>query len=198
MLVSIVTPTVDGRELWLKRSLKAFCANTSVEIQSIVIRNRPVCGIAWNDGIAAAHGDYILLSADDLEPLPGWFEAAVSAVEDGVLPAPRILNTDGSLQSCGDVIEEMPDGTVVDLNRIPFASRDVMIEIGPILPIHYATDYWFSHRARELGWDSVVIRDFCFYHHFATEGRLDHRLMSDMNRYWKAAGLKGEPRLPGQ
>jgi hypothetical protein len=118
-------------------------------------------------------------------------------VDQGQLPAPRILNTDGSLQSCGDLVEEVPSGTVIDLNRIPFASREMMEVIYPILPVHYASDSWFSHRGREEGWPSVVTREFLFYHHFAPEGRLDHRLMDDMRTYWKAANLPGEP-LPGK
>ena len=190
--LSVVIPTIRGRDRWLRRARRAFSGH-----ELIVIRNRPTCGIAWNEGLAQATGDYILLAADDIEPAStGWLEAGMRWADDGFLPCARILNTDGSLQSCGDWEEEMDTGTYCDFARIPFGTREQVLTIAPIIETHYATDYWFSHRGREEGWPTVVVREFCFYHHFAQVGRLDHRLNDDMRTFWRAAGLPGEPR-PG-
>lgn len=196
-MISIVIPAVNGRDHFLAAAIKRFEETTPADTEIIVVWNKPVCGIAWNEGIAQAKGDYVLLSADDVEPaVPDWLEAGIYWCDKGFLPCARILNTDGTLQSCGDWVEEMDTGTICEFARIPFGSREQIEKIGEILPIHYATDYWFSHRGREEGWPTVVVREFCFYHHFASSGRLDHRLNRDMRTFWAAAKLPGEPR-PG-
>jgi hypothetical protein len=127
---------------------------------------------------------YIHLTADDIEPHEGWYEAAVETIKDGFLPAPRILNGDGSLQSCGDA-NETPNGTVVEIARIPFATKEQMACIGPIIDQMYFTDNWFSHRGRQCGWESVINRAYLFTHHLAPEGRID-TLYDDSRTYWKA------------
>lgn len=135
-LLTIVVPTVDGREHWLERCLASYFATTPEDTQILVYRNRATCGIAWNEGIAEAAGAYVHLTADDIEAHPGWWKPAISATDLGWLPAPRILNGDGSLQSCGDA-DEQPDGTECEIARIPFASRAQLAQIGPMLDIHY-------------------------------------------------------------
>lgn len=194
LVLTIVIPTIRGREHWLHQAVTSFERNTNVTYEVIVERGHAVCGTAWNAGIEEARGDYILLAADDLEPFPGWFEAGKSVVDGGMLPSALILNSDGSVQSCGDSTERVADGTVVSIARIPFASRKQMAAIYPILPIHYATDNWFSHRGRLAGWQSVVYSGFRFTHHFAMEGRIDDRVMEDMAVYAEAAGLAGMPK----
>lgn len=186
--LSIILPTISGREHWLRTALKTFEKTTPVPYETLIFENRPVCGVAWNEGIEQAQGEFILLAADDLEPVEGWYEAALASLEKGIVPSARILNSDGSLQIMGDWIEEVEEGRICNLARIPFAGRELMREVHPILEIHYATDDWFSHRVRQSGWEVAIAREFCFYHHWAEQGRLDERLMSDITIFEEASG----------
>ncbi len=193
-VVSIVIPTIKGREHWLEQTLQAFDETTLVIYEILVELDHPVCGTAWNAGIQHARGDYVLLAADDLVPLPGWFEAARPVADADMLPSALVVNPDGTTQSCGDWTYPVPDGTESSIARVPFATREQMLEIYPILPIHYATDDWFSHRGRLCGWPSVITTGLAFIHHFAMEGRIDDRVMDDVRIFWEAAGLTGDPR----
>lgn len=186
-MISVVIPTIAGREHWLERCLTAYENNTFHDWEPIVIRDKPACGIAWNEGIAKARGDYIHLSADDLEPLACWDKPAVESADRGELPAARILNTDGSLQSCGTDDQEHDEGEEAFVARIPFATREQFDLIGPMMENHYMGDYWFSHRGRQVGLRSVVRRRYTFYHHYAQEGRID-TLSADVRDYYGRGG----------
>jgi glycosyltransferase involved in cell wall biosynthesis len=188
-MISVIIPTITGREHWLERCKAAYLATTPMfEYETIVLRDYPSCGTAWNKGIERAVGDYIHLTADDIEPLPGWWKPAIESADRGELPAARILNTDGTLQSCGTDANEHEEGEVATIARIPFATREQFEKIGPMLDIHYQTDQWFSHRGRICGYPTIVRRDYLFYHHFAPEGRLDHRLAADVREYHRLGG----------
>lgn len=187
-MISIVIPTITGREHWLERCLTSYQRTISpFYAEFIVITDRPACGIAWNEGIAQAKGGYIHLTADDIEPAgPNWWPTAIKSAERGELPAARILHSDGTLQSCGTDDQEHPDGEEAFVARIPFATAAQFAKIGPMMDEHYMGDYWFSHRGRMCGYPSVVRRDYCFYHHYAQEGRID-TLRQDVRAY-KARG----------
>ncbi len=185
-LVSIVIPTIAQREHWLEKAILSYEMNRPEACEIIVVHDRPTCGIAWNEGIAESTGFYIHLTADDIEAHPGWWEAAIARVRGKALPAPRILHSDGSLQSCGDA-DEMPEGAECEIARIPFASRKQFEKIGPMWTPQYYGDNWFSHRGRECGWPSLVTRDYLFTHHLAGEGRLD-TLSEDFRIYRRRTG----------
>lgn len=192
LLLTIVIPTISVRAEWLDRCVKAYRKTLRAEevlhrTQILVIKDRPSCGIAWNEGLAEAEGQYIQLSADDLEPLDGWLAPAIRSVERGELPAARILNSDGTLQSCGSDDQEHAEGEEAAVARIPFASREQFAAIGSMMEEQYMGDYWFSHRGRECGFPSKVVRDYSFVHHYAQEGRLDS-LSQDIKRYRKRGG----------
>jgi hypothetical protein len=187
-VISVVIPTITGREHWLERCVNAYTRTLGgARHELIVVKDRKACGIAWNEGIGQATGYYIHLTADDIEPEPGWWEAAVASVDRGELPSARILNTDGTLQSCGTDHLEHEDGEEAFVARIPFATREQFNEIGPMMNEQYMGDYWFSHRGRECGYRSVVRRDYCFFHHFAQEGRID-TLHADVKAYKRRGG----------
>lgn len=183
-LLSIVVPTIDGRETWLERCEQAYCETTD-DFEFIVVRNEPTCNGAWNVGIPQASGDYIHLSADDIEPLDGWWEAAIAWVDKGFLPAPRILNPDFSLQSCGDTDQETSTGSPTTLTRVPFFSREQMerARLWPVMEGHYCGDVWITHQAKMAGIPTVVVREMQFIHSFSPVGRLDHRLEEDCGRF---------------
>jgi hypothetical protein len=176
--ISVVVPTIAGREAWLERCWAAYEAHSGgVELELLVERDHPACGLAWAAGGAVATGDFIHFSADDLEPHEGWWQAAVVSCERGQLPCPRVLNTDGTLQSCGEWGQEMPEGSVTYIARVPFLSREQWELGGWIFPEHYYTDNAIAWRGSQLGIDTVVCRECVFTHHFAPEGRLGYDRM---------------------
>jgi hypothetical protein len=179
VLISVVIPTVAGREASLERCLAAY----GDDVGTIVLRDRPTCGIAWQEGAELARGDFLHFSADDLEPHPGWAEAAIEAVECGYLPAPRILNADGTLQSCGLWGEEQGEGELTPFTRIPFLSREQWELVDPMIETHYWTDNWVSHRCRLAGVETRVARRYLFTHHYEPAGRLDERMEPDRIAY---------------
>ena len=183
-MISIVCPTISGREHWLERA-KESLRRTVSGYQLIVYTDLPTCGEAWNLGIEAALGDYVVLFADDLEAHPGWWQAGVNALENGYLPCPRILNSDGTLQSCGDFAAEADDGTLCGIARVPFLTRKLAQQIVPIFENHYMGDYWISWRCRELGWPTRVVRNMLLTHHMAKEGRRES-LDLDIEAYMRA------------
>jgi glycosyltransferase involved in cell wall biosynthesis len=188
-MISVIIPTIYAREQagWLDRCITAYENTTSQNWELIVVRDKPACGIAWNEGIAKAKGDYIHLSADDLEPLTCWDKPAVQSADRGELPSARILNTDGTLQSCGTDDQEHEDGEEAFVARIPFGTREQFDLIGPMLENQYMGDYWFSHRGRQVGLKSVVRRNYTFFHHYAQEGRID-TLSADVREYHRRGG----------
>jgi len=152
------------------------------------MRDYPTCNQGWNAGILEAKGDFIHLSADDIEAQPGWWQAGQRWIRKGYIPAPRILNSDGSLQSCGDTDQEAPTGTPTELTRVPFFSREQMNTFGiyPIIPTQYMGDNWISYKARKAGVETVVVREMCFIHSFAPVGRIDERLTADVRAFQRA------------
>lgn len=188
-LISVVIPTISARVEagWLNRCLDAYERTSGSNWEPIIVHDQPTCGIAWNFGIERANGHYIHLSADDLEPLPGWWQPAIDSVERDELPAARILNPDGTLQSCGTDDQEHDSGEEASVARIPFATADQFAKIGPMMREQYMGDYWFSHRGREVGLRTIVQRDYAFIHHFAPEGR-KNTLRQDFAAYTQRGG----------
>lgn len=176
-------PTIEGREHWLARCLDAYYATSPADTEYVTVLNRATCGIAWNEGAELARGDYLHFSADDLEPHEGWWEAACACVETGALPSPRILNTDASLQSCGEWGQEMEEGARTYITRVPFLSRAQWEQVGPGIETHYYTDNAISFRGDLAGIPTVICRDYLFTHHFAPEGRVDERMQADYEAY---------------
>ena len=176
-MITIVVPTIKGRERFLGECLASYAAHTK-DYEIHVIADRPTCGRAWLDGADKAEGDYIHFSADDLQPLQGWYLEAIRTADAGYLPAPRILNGDGTLQTCGgqDGFRELPTGWRTDFSRIPFLSREQWEQARPLVEgflsgAHYYTDNAVSFAAAQVGYGTAVTRGYSFIHHFAQEGR---------------------------
>lgn len=179
--LSIVLPTIRGREHWLERTAASYARLTDVDYELLVEHDHPGCGPAWQAGGERARGRYLFMAADDLEPAcHGWERAAMAACDRGVLPAPRIYHSDGSLQSCGESWERSElDGQATGFTRAPFMSREQWDAIEPMLDAHYFTDNWVSWRGRQEGYPTVVTYGFDLTHHLAVEGRDDGRLAAD-------------------
>jgi hypothetical protein len=178
-VISIVVPTIAGREEHLARCLNAYEKNTVSEIELIVVRGKPHCGAAWNAGIARAAGEFVHLTADDLEPHAGWDEAAIRRYSLAAmrLPAPCIYRPDGKVESVGgdwpqtDTTRERNGHITANTCVIPFFPRVIWPSLGPMIEAHYYTDNYFSDRARAAGWEFIISRRYAFTHHWASEGR---------------------------
>lgn len=187
-MISIVIPTIEGRERWLAKAVAGFNTHKPVshQYELIIIDGMPTCGAAWNKGLERAKGDFILLSADDIEPTHGWAEWGTHWIlMHQSIPCPRVLNTDGSLQSCGPDANEHETGTPSDVARVPFFPATLTEHIYPIIDQHYMTDYWVTKQAEKVGWPTKVVREFCFTHHMAKEGRLNS-LPEDIDSFYAA------------
>jgi len=185
-LISIVVPTISGREELLSLCRAAYLETTECEFEFLIVENAPTCNAAWNIGLKQAKGDILHLSADDLEPHPHWDTVGLYWLSNGYLPCPRVLNTDGSLQSCGNEAAEAITGTSSDVARVPLFPRSLLSAVYPILDTQYMGDYWVTAQARKVGWDTVVVRDFVFTHHMAQEGRL-YTLAADYEAFLASA-----------
>lgn len=180
-LISIVVPTIKGREQSLARCIRSYHDHRpdGEAYELIQVFDQPTCGVAWNIGYAQATGRYIHFSADDLEAHDGWWNDALLAANNDLLVAPRILWPDGTLQYCGAGLEERAQGTVMTFTRIPFLSRKQAEKITPIIETHYSTDVWVSEIGRLHGYQTVLGRGYLFTHHHDPHGRLDDRLQDD-------------------
>lgn len=171
MKLSIVIPTITGKEASLQRTKAAYidAKPQGWEYEFIVVKNAGNAGKGWNRGADQASGDYLHFTADDILPHPGWLETAYEASEDGEYPAPRIVFEDGTLQGCGGlhgsyIQEEIPDGTAVQNSQLPFFRAELWEEMGPGLPIHYWADDYLSERAVRAGLTVVFRKDYAFTH----------------------------------
>jgi hypothetical protein len=177
-LISVVVPTIAGRERHLETCLRGYEENTE-DYEVIVIKDKPTCGEAWVEGARRSKGDFVHFSADDLYPHPSWSVAAMEVVRRGFLPAPRILNDDGTLQSCGgsDGWEtEHPTGYQTDFSRIPFLSRQqwelLHEQVDTFLGAHhYFTDNAWGYAGAKHGIWTGVHRGYAFTHSLAEAGR---------------------------
>ncbi|GAC1530914.1 MAG: hypothetical protein NVS3B1_23620 [Marmoricola sp.] len=171
MRISVIVPTVYGREASLGRCIAAYEATTP-DIEVIVRHNHPTCASAWEHGAKAATGDALHFTADDLEPHPGWAEAAIDTIHRDAIPAPFVYR-DGKLESCGGVQQELADlSPAPNISVIPFCSAEQWQWIGPhLVDAHYYTDNWFTYRARRAGFPVLVRSGYAFNHHWAQPGR---------------------------
>lgn len=136
MKISIVIPTIDGREDHYARCLDAYQSRTSNAYEIIVERNWPSCGLAWQAGAARATGDFIHLTCDDIEPLNGWDTAATEALRKHVIPCPLVRDgRTGAPQSHG---YEQPDWSPVYMTSLPFMPRQLWEHgVSPLFVAHY-------------------------------------------------------------
>lgn len=195
--VSVVVPTIRGREDSLERTLDAYRRNTPLDLvlQMIVVPDRPTAGQAWNDGAPQARGRYLHFTGDDLEPHPGWLDAALEALTAGWSPVPRVVGPDGQLDMCGThgefaIRTEQPDWTPCGVTTIPFLKT--VDYPGPCLPIHYGSDSHFSWLMAQRGARFAVRRAYLFTHHRHPVGRarMIARALQDRALYRAAVGVR--------
>lgn len=190
-MISVVIPTIQGREHWLERAVASYERTMEEPFELIILNDHPHTGSAWQEGGERAKGDYVFLSADDIEALPGWWPAAVAKCDEGKIPAPLIYNSDRTVQSCGaSWLQLEPDDTETGFTRLPFLSKQQFDAIQPMLPCHYFTDNWVSWRGRVLGYPTFTTHKFRLVHHLAPEGRNEARAADEAHIYKRA--IRGE------
>lgn len=168
-IISIVIPTIDGREDYFKKCVESYEKNTINKFEIVVIRNKPTVGIAWNEGADKSNGYYIHLTNDDIEAKYAWDVPAIEAAEANKLPHPSVYTFDGRLD---DRYGGAPgDWSEVDMSTIHFMKKETWEKVGPSLDVHYYTDDWLSWKGWQLGFPTVVRKDYAFIHHYAQVGR---------------------------
>lgn len=182
--VGVVIPTVEGRDWWLARAIRSVPQASHV----VVIRDRPACGWAWDEGIAMLlelHPDvvtHVLLYADDLEAWPEWDRAAPDG--DEFAPAAMLYRPGGER----DQADDGEPGAEVTFSRVPFLTRAQAARLRPFpKELHYYTDClvydWLGIRPR-------LDRRLAFTHYVAQPGR-HHDDRADRALYER---LRGERR----
>lgn len=177
--ISVIVPTVEGRAQSLLRCLAAYNdRSVGARLEVLVVEGSPTCGLAWQEGAGCASGDYIHLTADDLEPHDGWWEPAVEACDLKKLPCPIVFNPDGNVQSAGGDLDAPSclrtrigeDWSPVPFTTVPFMSVRQWDAIG-MIPLHYFTDVWVSERGAQLGIGTVLRTGYTLTHHNEPAGR---------------------------
>lgn len=194
-VVSIIVPTVPGREDHYQRCTSAYVERAARPFEIITEYDHPTVGRAWQAGADKAVGDYIHLTCDDLEPMEGWDTAAIAACDDGCLPAPRVVNaTTGAHESRPVWGAEFGDGTDCGISVIPFMSRAQWEKIRPLFLGHYYTDDFISERGRALGWRPLMVNGYSFRHHWAQHRRgagmtEAQRMTHDHEQFYRAMDM---------
>jgi hypothetical protein len=167
-LISIVIPTVTGREDHFERCREAYRTRTAARYEILAEKDHATCGLAWQAGADRSTGDYLHFTCDDLEPLAGWDTAAIACTDAGAAPAPKVTDArNGALQSRPTWGQEFPDGIDTGMSLVPFLTRQMWEAVRPLFVAHYDTDTFISFRAREAGWIPVMCNGYAFLHHWA-------------------------------
>lgn len=194
-MISVIIPTLTGREESLKRIVTAYKRTLSKRPHEIIIvKDKETWPTACNEGYAESRGDILHFSADDLEPLPKWYSEVIPWLEEhDELPAPRVFNH--SREGVHDNLEDGPDGAVCWFTRVPIMRRDQYERIGPWPEYNYVADIWVSEKARMMfGIQTRLFYSYAFVHHWHQVGRKDDEetmalawtRLEDLRQEWRA------------
>ena len=181
MKLSVVIPTITGREDSLARAIAAYTETldgTNYEI--ITVLDKPNWPAACNEGYRQSAGDVIHFSADDLEPMPGWHvEALLTLSVKDELPAPRVYNYLPPPEGEWANPEDGSHGAIPEFTRIPIMRRDQYERIGEWPEMPYYADLWVTDKGRTLGIETKMVHGYDFIHHWSQVGRLDSKANLD-------------------
>ena len=197
IVISVIVPTVPGREGHLDRCVRAYEQHTGCRLELIIEHDHPAVGFGWQAGAELATGDFLHFTNDDIEPHPGWWEPAVEAAERGCIPAPQVYGPAGDPQAPPQWGAVAPDWTPLppqNASVIPFLSRAQWERVRPLAQIHYYSDDWITYRARAAGWPAVLRTGYAFTHHWAQARRgagmtQDQRMDHDRRLYEQAVQM---------
>ena len=112
VLLSVIIPTITGREDWLERCLTAYKETSPANTEFIVVKDEPTCGHAWIEGYRRSSGTYVHFTADDIQPLPLWWREPMAVLAAGRIPAANVLDTQLRPALCDSPVAELArDGT---------------------------------------------------------------------------------------
>lgn len=173
LMLSVVIPTIAGREDSLRRTVEAYNATlVGTQYELIVIQDAPSWPKACNAGYRKAKGDVIHFTADDLVPVRNWHPEALGRLAAfDELPAPVVLNH--SEDGPWDNFMDGSDRQITHFTRVPIMTRSQAERIGPWPDIYYAADVWVSERARSIGIETRMVHSYQFVHHWEQIGRND-------------------------
>lgn len=173
MRITVIVPTIKGREDVLARVVAAYRATTPDLAEVLVPRDFPCWSAAVNSVRHLATGDAIHYGNDDLEPLPGWAEAMLGALREGHVPAPQLWNWAPGGRPVNEAADG-PPGALTAFSRVPSLLHTWADAIGEWPVIDYYVDNWVSDAAALLGHPSRVTAGYGFVNHWSQVGRLDH------------------------
>lgn len=188
--LSIVIPTITGRESWLQhcyREYRRLAPNSEI----IVIKDAVSCGVAWQQGFAQSTRQLVHFTADDLTPFRGWWQEASVCLQEGNIPAANVLDKKGGKLVCDSPLGDMGGWPNI---LVPFLNRELLLDGEWLLPIHYGSDDWITYKAVSQGYKVVRCMDYKFTHHVAPEGRNYLRRYGDVANL--AAAMKAAGYLP--
>lgn len=196
--VSIIVPTVRGRGDAFRAVLDAWHAEAAaaeVDAEYVAPRDYPTVGEAWSAGANLTTSDVLVFAIDDAIPHQGALSAGLDAVARGVIPSPRLLFADGTLEACGtmgggQLMPECATGTPCRAAGILAVSRSAWGAVGPFLPIHYySDDEWCWRALNVLGLRCEVVRDWRFTHghHPVRRAAVQARAQEDARAFAAAA-----------
>lgn len=141
---------------------------------------------------------HILCGNDDVVCATGWDAPLIEACDLGHMPCPRIEPAGGHIRDrqifqthppmppdyfpvprdpmayfYADLQENQPTTDMQEIRsgNLPFISRAQWDRLGPFPPIHYGTDEFVFHRARQEGYKVVARMDSVFFNFNANIGR---------------------------
>ena len=171
-MISIIVPTISGREDSLAMVLAAYRERTPGELEIITPKDFPNWPAGCNSGQTYALGDILHFGADDLEPLPGWAEPMLACLTEGFIPAPQLWDHTHEGQPVNQDADGLP-GNITTFSRVPSLTREMAAAIGPWPEIPYFADNWVSDKGRLVGFQTRVTEGYSFIHHWNQVGRLD-------------------------
>jgi len=167
--LAVVVPTVTGREDHYDRCVASYYEhNAGHEVVVFTAKDHPTLGLAWQAGVESVpldEFDYLHLTCDDIACEEGWLEPCIEAVEAGMLPAPYTMHEDGTYATFGHPPEGgLEDWKTTHTTVSPFCKAEWWEKLGPMIPLHYYTDDWFSHQGRKNGWPTACRLGFKLRH----------------------------------
>ncbi len=181
-MLSIVVPTISGREESLARTLRSYQETLSgVDHELVVVKDETSWPRACNVGYRRSTGDTIHWTADDLEAVPGWYDDVPALLAQGELPAPVVFDYEVGGNFCN--AEDGPDGALTWFTRVPVCSRAQADKIGLWPELTYYADVWFSEKARSVGIETRMLYSYAFVHHWSQIGRVDSQ--RNLDQSWR-------------
>lgn len=157
MTLSIVVPTIPGRDSELERTVEAYERLTSIPIEWVIETGHSTCAAGWNAGMRRASGEVVHMAADDVEPESDrWLPAALRVLARGCVPLGWVREGDRRFGR--------------DYCRIVVCRRGWWVDVPET---HYYSDDAFTYLMIQADHLPVVAPGFDFWHRRSLVGRDD-------------------------